>query len=140
MLKVKRTGGSVFYLPHVVKRGPVTSFSNGAPVRDAAGLVSSDMQWSRITMSYNVQMNRHERDAFYALWKDSNPVLSTSGATTQFEFSDDEVMTAGWVTCSLSTVELSKMQRLPGKEEVYLVPIIIECSSSDFDTQRRALA
>lgn len=139
MLKIKRTGGTVFYLPHIIKRGATTSFSNGKPVRDAAGLITSDMQWSRMTLSYNVALNRKERDAVYQLWKDSNPVLTTSGATTQFEFSDDEVMTAGWVSCSFSTVELCKMTRLPGEQEVYLVPIMIECSSSDFDTQRRAL-
>lgn len=136
MLRIKMNSGTVFYLKAVLQRGGPVTISNGRPIRDAAGEISTDKQWSRVQFSYVVSIDRTTRDYLWQLYKESDPILTTSGATNQFQFHDDEILT-GWVTCTNTDIEHRVGNRIIGEEESYDVNVSIECSVSDWDTYRR---
>lgn len=136
MLIIKRTGGIVFYLRRVKKGPAYRTVSNGKGRRDAAGNVESDRQWSRVQIPYTVELDPEDRDNLWNLYKDSDPILTPSGATNAFQFWDDELLTA-WTACTLVDIEHSVGDRLRGFNEVRDIAITFECSSSVFDTNRR---
>ena len=130
MLRIKRSGGTVFFLEATLKRKGPKTISNGKPRRDSAGGIDSDKQWCRVQFVYDIYVDLQTRDNLWSLYKDSDPILTPSGATNQFWFYDDEILN-GWVECTQSDIEHV------GEEESYETQISLECSVSDYDSNRR---
>ena len=136
MLRLRRTGGNVHYLRSTLQRAGPRTVSNGKADRDAAGSIVTDKQWSRAQFVYKVTIDTVTRDFLWQLYKDSDPILTPSGATNLFEFHDDEIL-SGWVTCTHTNIEHKIGNRLLGRQETYEVEVTFECSVSDYDTYRR---
>ena len=128
----------MFYLRRQVKRSGPHPVSNGVARRDAAGAIDYDAQWERVRFVYQVIVDREDRDHLWALTIDASPTVTGASATNAFKFFDDEVLT-DWVDCTLSFPLVDFPDRAAGRQEVYSVVITIECSLSDYNTNRRSL-
>lgn len=137
-LRIKRTGGSIFVLRRVTKRSGPVPVTNGIPRRDAAGQIDYDAQWERVQFSYEVLVDREDRDNLWALFIDASPTVTGASATNAFTFYDDELLTA-WTACTLSTPIPPFGDRASGRQESYSITLTIECALSTFNTNRRAL-
>lgn len=138
MLKIKRTGGGIFYLRRVTKRTGPHPFSNGTGRRDAAGAIDYDAQWERVRFTYDVLIDRQDRDSLWALLIDASPTVTGASATNAFSFYDDEILTA-WTACTLSAPLPDFGERAKGRQETYAITLTIECVLSTFNTNRRSL-
>ena len=137
MLKIKRTGGGLFYLRRVVKRSGPSPITNGTARRDAAGAIDYDAQWERVRLTYDVIIDRQDRDNLWALTIDASPTVTGASATNAFTFYDDEILTA-WTACTMSFPLADFGERAKGRQESYAVTIAIECSLSTYNTNRRS--
>lgn len=139
MLRLKDKDGKVFCY-HVKSREGPTTLSNGAPRRDSAGNPDIDKQWCKVVFSYTVVMDREARDAFWMLWKKTDPVITNSGSTPVFSALDDEVFgRTTFLSCTFADlVECPPIRRLAGEQELYTVSFPLEFLATTFDTKRLA--
>ena len=137
MLKLKDNAGKVFCVHVKSRQGPV-SISNAASRRDVNGQIDIDKQWSRVQFAYTGIFDRATRDALWALWKLTCPVLTVSGATPLFTAWDDELFLRGWYSCTLTGPEFPPCDRIPGEHELYRMSFDLEYSAADYDTYKVA--
>ena len=137
MLRLKRTGGTVFVLRRVGKRSGPHPVSNGTSRRDAAGAIDYDAQWERVQFTYTLMVDRQDRDSLWNLLIDASPTVTGASATNVFSFYDDEIITA-WTACTLTSPLPDFGDRSKGRQESYSVTLTIECALSTFNTNRRA--
>jgi hypothetical protein len=83
-------------------------------------------------------VSREDIDNLWALWVDSDPVITGASATNAFTFRDDEILTA-WTACTLVDTEIDFGDRLRGLQVGHTLVLTIECGASTYNTNRRAL-
>ena len=137
MLKFRDVDGNVFAIDVVPQKGTAQPISNARGRRDSSGNLDIDKQWVRVQIPYTVRMDRLQHDAWIALWKGTDPILTASGATPAFEFNDDELFAPGWIDCTFEQPDPPLGVRVPGRQESYTVQFILEISGSDWDDNRR---
>ena len=128
----------MFYLRGRVARTGPRTISNGTARRDSAGSIETDVQWRKVQITYTVQITREDKDNLYNLWVDSDPVITGASATNAFSFWDEELLTT-WTDCTMLSTEFDLGERLKGLQEGYRLSFTIECSASDYNTNKRTL-
>ena len=137
MLKIKRTGGSVFVLRRVIKRSGPHPLTNGTARRDSAGAIDYDAQWERVAFKYDVVIDREDFDNLWAATIDASPTVTGASATNALTYIDDEELTA-WVSCTLDFPLVDFGDRAKGRQKSHTVTLTIESSLSDYNTNRRS--